>query len=244
MPLQVIGAGFGRTGTTSLKAALETLGFGPCDHMSELFRDPEHARLWDAAVRGEIHDWEELFAGYGSTVDWPGCTFYEELMARYPDAKVLLTVRDPGRWYESAYSTIYNTRKPSLPLLVLYPAVMLLPGMRRMIRLVNRLLWEETFHGNFRDRRHAIGVFEMHNRDVIERVPAERLLVYEVKEGWGPLCEFLGVDVPDEPFPHINDTETFRKIVRWIAATEMILGVVGAGLTLTRWRKRIRLDVP
>lgn len=113
VPLRVIGAGFGRTGTTSLKAALETLGFGPCDHMQELFRDAEHADRWDAAVRGEAVDWEEVFAGYRSTLDWPGCAFYEELMARYPDAKVLLTVRDADRWYESAYITIYNTRRPS-----------------------------------------------------------------------------------------------------------------------------------
>lgn len=244
MPLRVIGAGFGRTGTTSLKSALETLGFGPCDHMQELFRDAEHADRWDAAVRGEAVDWEELFAGYRSTLDWPGCTFYEELMERYPDAKVLLTVRDADRWYESAYSTIYNTRRPSLPLLVLFPAVMLAPGMRRMIGLVNRIIWEKTFGGNFGDRRYAIGVFEQHNRQVIERVPAERLLVYEVKEGWGPLCKFLGVDVPDKPFPHINDTETFRKIVRWIAAAEMTLGGVGAGLILLRWRGHLHRDRP
>lgn len=207
--------------------------------MQELFRDPEHARLWGAAMRGGLGDWDELFAGYRSTVDWPGCAFYEELMERYPDAKVLLTMRDADRWYESAYNTIYNTRRPSLPLLILYPSVMLLPRMSRMIRLVNRLIWEQTFHGNFGDRRHAIGVFERHNREVLDRVPAERLLVYEVKQGWGPLCEFLDVDVPDEPFPRINDTGTFRRIVRWIAAAEMILGGVGVSLILTRWRKRL-----
>jgi hypothetical protein len=223
VPLRVIGA-----------------GFGPCDHMQELFRDSEHARLWDAAVRGELSDWAEIFAGYRATVDWPGCAFYEELTARYPDAKVLLAVRTADRWYESARKTIYNTRKPILPLLVLYPAVMLVPRMRRMISLVNRLIWEETFRGNFEDRRHAIGIFERHNREVIERVPAERLPVYDIKDGWGLLCEFLGVEKPDKPFPHINDSGTFRRVVLWLSVAEVLVGVLGASLTLSNLRGRLR----
>jgi len=239
MPLRVIGAGFGRTGTTSLKAALEELGFGPCDHMQEVVRNAEHGRLWDAATRGEPVAWEELFAGYRSTVDWPGCAFYEELVERYPDAKVLLTVRDADRWYESARNTIYNTRKPALPLLVIYPMLMLIPRLRRFIRLVNRLIWEKTFHRKFEDRRYAIGVFERHNEEVIERVPAERLLVYEVEEGWEPLCQFLDVSVPDKPFPHINDTGTFQRIVRWLVVGEATVGLVGAGLILAPSRKRL-----
>src|SRR5690242_7699355 len=105
--LKVIGAGFGRTGTLSLKVALEELGFGPCYHMIEVFQYPEHAKLWEAATQGKPIDWDQIFANYQATVDWPGCTFYADLMARYPDAKVLLSVRDPETWYESVMSTIY-----------------------------------------------------------------------------------------------------------------------------------------
>jgi hypothetical protein len=108
MTLDVIGAGFGRTGTMSLKVALEKLGFGPCYHMSEVFAHPEHVESWRAAAQGKEVDWEQIFGGYRATVDWPACSFYGELMEKYPDAKVILTVRDPQRWYESAYNTIYT----------------------------------------------------------------------------------------------------------------------------------------
>ena len=109
MNLEVIGAGFGRTGTMSLKVALEELGFGPCYHMREVFEHPEHIELWRAAMRGDPVDWERVLGDYRATVDWPGCTFYGELLERNPDAKVILTVRDPQRWYESVRDTIYRT---------------------------------------------------------------------------------------------------------------------------------------
>ena len=201
MSVEVIGAGFGRTGTMSLKVALEELGFGPCYHMIELFEHPEHVPLWEAAARGEPVAWEELLAVYQSTVDWPGCTFYKELMKVYPNAKVLLNVRAPDKWYESARNTIYATvTMPDPP-----------PGRR----VVDKLVWEQTFDGNFEDRQHAIEVFEQHNEDVKNYVAPERLLVYEAREGWEPLCEFLGVDAPkNKPFPHLNDTESFKQMVQ------------------------------
>ena len=206
MSLKVIGAGFGRTGTMSLKVALEELGYGPCYHMVELFEHPEHVERWEATVRGEPVDWEELFSGYRSSVDWPGVAFYKELAHRYPQAKVLLSVRDPERWYESTRKTIYTTVDHSPEMIA---AVGPAP------RLNDELIWKRTFGGNFEDRRHAIEVFERHNEEVKEHVPAERLLVYEVKDGWGPLCEFLGVEVPKaKPFPHLNDTEAFIKRVQ------------------------------
>src|SRR3712207_228473 len=111
MAIEVIGAGFGRTGTMSLKVALEELGFGPCYHMIELFGHPEHVELWETASQGKPVDWEKLFSGYRATTDWPACSFYGELMQRYPNAKVILTVRDPDRWYESTYNTIYGMRR-------------------------------------------------------------------------------------------------------------------------------------
>jgi Sulfotransferase domain len=241
--LEVIGAGFGRTGTMSLKVALEELGFGPCYHMSEVFAHPEHVELWRAATHGKPVDWERIFGDYQATVDWPGCTFYSELLERYPDARVILTVRDPQRWYESAYNTIYRTsRAASLP--IFYVASLVMPrakGMKRARRMIVEIIWEREFDRRFEDRGYAIATFERHNEEVKQRVPAEKLLVYEVKEGWEPLCEFLGVEVPDKPFPHLNDAELFRKRIRRIRRLTVAMAVLGvslAGLVLVGIRRR------
>lgn len=226
----------------SLKVALEELGFGPCYHMIELFGHPEHVALWEAASQGKPVDWEEIFSGYRATTDWPACSFYRELTKRYPDAKVILTVRDPGRWYESIYNTIYGLRSLiSSPVFRL--AAPLRPGLGRAARMNDRLIWQDTFGGNLEDRQHAIEVFERHNDEVKKYVPPERLLVYEVKEGWGPLCEFLGVEIPDKPFPHLNDADTFRRTIRVRLALALAAPIVAAalaGLALFRFRKRLR----
>jgi hypothetical protein len=231
--LEVIGAGFGRTGTMSLKVALEELGFDPCYHMTEVFANPEHVELWEAAARGEPVDWEELFRGYRATVDWPGAAFYEELMERYPGARVILTVRDPDGWYESTRNTIYNIQNvASSPIFSL--GALFLPRMahmRRTARMASDLAWKGMFDGRFEDRQYAIEVFNRWNRGVKERVPAERLLVYEVKEGWEPLCEFLGVEVPDnKAFPHLNDAEAFRRMIRRRLALAFVALIGGASL--------------
>ena len=243
MTIEVIGAGFGRTGTMSLKVALEELGFGPCYHMIELFGHPEHVPIWEAASQGKPVDWEGLFRGYRATTDWPACSFYKELVERYPDAKVILTVRDPERWYESTYNTIYGMRRMiSSPIFRL--AGLFRPSMGLAARMNDRLIWEDTFGGSLEDRERAIRVFERHNEEVKGRVPPDKLLVYEVKEGWQPLCEFLGVEVPkDKPFPHLNDTDTFRKMVRRrltfaLAAPMAVLSLVGLILLLRKRRRR------
>jgi hypothetical protein len=210
MPLKVIGAGFGRTGTLSLKVALEQLGFAKCYHMTEAFAKPDHVKLWDAAVRGATVDWEALFQGYQATVDWPGCSFYQEYRRLYPEARVILTVRDPERWYDSVRQTIYPMKPP-------FPAWILpfLPRLRSFLGLTKRLIWEGVFRGRFDDRAHAIEVFNRHIEEVKRVVPKDRLLVYEVSEGWGPLCSFLGVPVPEnQPFPHLNDVAEFQARIR------------------------------
>jgi Sulfotransferase domain len=210
MSLEVIGAGLGRTGTLSLKAALEEIGFSRCYHMTEVFANKGHAQIWDAAARGEPVDWEALFRGYQATVDWPGCNFYREFLRLYPEAKVILTVRDPERWYESAHQTIYYAR-------IAYPGWIapLVPRIKNFLRMLDRLIWDGTFDGRFEDKPHAVEVFNRHNEEVRRSVPPDRLLVYEVKEGWGPLCSFLGVPVPEgKPFPHLNDAEQFRSGIR------------------------------
>lgn len=198
MPLEVIGAGLGRTGTTSLKLALERLGFGRCHHMSELILHPETAPLWERAAAGEPVDWEEVLAGYRATVDWPACHFYRELAARYPAARVILTLRDPQSWFRSTQATILSNEH--------LEAV----EERPMAGFVNRAILP-MFDGRPHDREHAIAVFEHHNAQVRRAIAPERLLVYEVAEGWEPLCRFLGVPVPREPFPRANTTEDFRR---------------------------------
>jgi hypothetical protein len=247
MALEVIGAGFGRTGTMSLKVALETLGFGPCYHMTEVFTHPEHVELWRAAAQGKPLAWEQIFDGYRATVDWPGCAFWAELLQSYPDAKVILTVRDPNEWYESAYNTIYRiSGAASSP--VFYLASLLVPAAKRMKhaqRMIIEVVWQRDLDGRFEDRGYAIETFERHNEEVKQHVPAENLLVYEVREGWGPLCEFLGVEMPDEPFPHLNDSEVFKgriRRIRVLTAVALTLGVSLAGLVLLRlgWRRRHR----
>jgi sulfotransferase family protein len=212
--LKVIGAGFGRTGTLSTKAALETLGFGPCYHMVEVFNKPTAFALWEAATRGDPVHWNEVFAGYQATVDWPGCAFYADLMKAYPSAKVLLNVRDPEKWYESVSSTIYQTSRgiSRSPIASLFSQVIMrfIPNLRHMRRMINALIWEKTFGGRFEDKDHAIAVFRQHIEEVKQRIPPEKLLVYDVKQGWEPLCAFLGVEVPkDTPFPHLNDRASF-----------------------------------
>ena len=230
MGLKVIGAGFGRTGTMSLKAALEELGFDPCYHMSEVFENPVHIETWDAAANGGPVNWEQLLGGYEATVDWPGCSFYEELMAKYPDAKVLLSVRDPDRWYESVSNTIYNIRRMStaspFTVAIFSVAGVFVPRMKHGARMVNNLIWDGTFDGRFEDRRYATRVFERHNENVIKNVPADRLLVYEVEEGWEPLCGFLDVEVPRKPFPHLNDSGNFRKMVFARFASALVVPVL------------------
>ena len=247
MTLDVIGAGFGRTGTMSLKVALEELGFGPCYHMSEVFAHPEHVELWRAAAQGKPVDWEQIFGGYRAAVDWPACTFYGELREKYPDAKVILTVRDPQSWYESAYDTIYTITRAASSSPILYLASLVMPrakGMKRARRMIDEIVWERDFDGRFEEREHAIETFERHNEEVRQRVPPERLLVYEVEEGWGPLCEFLGVEALDKPFPHLNDAEIFRgriRRIRRLTVAMAVLGVSLAGLVLVRFRRHRRV---
>jgi Sulfotransferase domain len=202
--MDVIGVGFGRTGTLSLKAAVERLGFGPCMHMLPLLGDAERARLFHKALDGNADSLDAALAGHRSTVDWPGAFFWRELAARHPAAKVVLTVRDPAKWYDSAYRTIYAAAMAPLP------SAQHGSTAATGIAMAHAVVWDGTFGGRFADRDHAIGVFEEHNSAVRREVPADRLLEFHAGEGWGPLCDFLGRPVPDEPFPRLNDGESFR----------------------------------
>ena len=224
MTLQVIGVGFGRTGTMSLKVALEHLGFAPCEHMINLIQNPERIPLWLEAARqkaaGEPIDWAPLFADYQATVDWPGAFFWRELVAAFPEAKVILTVRDPERWYDSAEATILRVNGPEAaehP--EAFPPEII--AIRDSIKpLLDAVLFDGTFRGRAADREFATEVFTRHNAAVQAEIPADRLLVYEVAQGWEPLCEFLNVPVPvDEPFPRVNDAAAFRARIDRLTAT-------------------------
>nr|WP_203863755.1 sulfotransferase family protein [Planobispora rosea] len=207
--MHVIGAGLGRTGTSSLKLALEKLGFAPCHHMFEVLGSKERMRRWTAVAQGGEPDWETVFRGYRACVDFPAAAYWRELAAHYPEAKVILTLRDPGAWFESARKTIFRLprlmRHPVLgPLLRLLPRESRPAMFIRMLGAINRARRDIAF-----DRDSAIAYFERHNAEVRAAIPADRLLVYRVGEGWEPLCAFLGVPVPDEPFPRANDSESF-----------------------------------
>lgn len=205
MALSVIGAGFGRTGTLSLKLALEQLGFGPCYHMVEVFKNPRAPRYWEAAADREPVDWEEVFKGYGSTVDWPSATFYRELAEAYPQAKVILTLRDPEAWFRSTQATIFARETTGAN------------DFERMVEKVIGRLFDQRMH----DKDKLIEVFNRHNETVQRVIPPERLLVYEVAQGWEPLCRFLGVPVPTEPMPKVNSTEDFQTHVVQAVADAM-----------------------
>lgn len=206
MTIKVIGAGFGRNGTLSLKHALERLGFVKCYHMMELDLDKNEDLAWLALARGEPVDFDALFDGYQASVDWPSCNFWREQMAWYPDAKVILSERDPERWYESIMNTIYASslafRESEDPL------------MQRRSRMVFEVVWDGLFDGRLDDKAHVIDVYLRHNQQVKDEVPPEKLLVFESSQGWAPLCEFLDVPVPDEPYPRVNTTEDFRAMVK------------------------------
>jgi len=199
--VKVIGAGFGRTGTLSLRAALCELGFGPCHHMLDVAADPALEGKWLAKARGDDIGWAEILGGYASIVDWPGCFYWEELMATFPHAKAILTIRDPAAWYASATGTIHALAQAH--------------GHRDQPGMSDLIIWHGTFGGRFADRNHAISVFEEHNRRVTSTIPPGRLLVYDVRAGWEPLCAFLGADVPSGTrFPHVNDRMSFPAIWR------------------------------
>ena len=213
--IKIIGAGFGRTGTLSLKVALERLGYTRCYHMHDLPANPEHITYWETAARGEPVNWPSLFHGYQAILDFPGCYFYRQLLDQYPHAKVILTTRDPEEWYASALKTIYKP-KPSLALIL--TIVRKIPFSRRVRRLprvmlaMDRIVFKGLFDGRFTDKQHALEVYKRHYEEVIKTVPPPQLLVYSVKEGWGPLCTFLEVSVPDKPFPHANTGGDFSKM--------------------------------
>jgi Sulfotransferase domain len=197
--LTLIGAAYPRTGTMSVKRALDILGVGRSYHMHEVWQNPHHIPIWEAAGNGTMPDWHSLLAGYAATLDTPACLFWRELLLAFPDAKVLLLRRDPESWYDSMFATVYQVMTG--PEGDADPA----------LRMARRLFLEQHMHGRFEDRDFAVATYTKCCNDVIKEIPEERLLVYEAAEGWEPLCRFLGYDVPSEPFPRKNTRDAFLK---------------------------------
>jgi hypothetical protein len=194
MALKVVGSGLGRTGTKSLQTALNMLGFGPCYHMVEVFAHADHVPLWIQAAAGRPN-WDAIFADYQSMVDYPGAHFWRELADHYPDAKVLHTVRDPNDWFDSTQATIFAPDSFALreegPMAPFFASFM------------------GEIRDRIADREFMVEHFRQHTEEVKRTIPPERLLIYEAGQGWGPLCDFLGVPVPSEPYPSENSRDNF-----------------------------------
>ena len=232
MTLKIIGAGFGRTGTTSMKEALEILGFSKCHHMKEVMLSRKQVDLFDQISRGMEVDWDKVFEGFEASIDWPSAAYYKQLMIHYPDAKVILTERNPDCWYRSTRDTIFTVSN-NVPGILMF----LLPRVRTCIEMIQRLVWQQVFDGRFKDREHAIAVYNKNVAEVKSHVPAERLLVHSSKQGWETLCGFLDLPIPSQPYPHSNEGKVIKRVVMVFAFISylpwVLLIVAVAGLV---WR--------
>lgn len=204
MSLKIIGAGLGRTGTASLKVALEALGIGRCYHMTEIMQNPKFIDGWMDAANGNA-DWDKIFRDYGATVDYPACCFWKELADYYPEAKIILTVRDANSWFESTNETILASK---------FSAFIKNSPWGEMVA---KTIWDTLDH-RMDDKEFMVSYFERRNQEIIDAFPANRLLVYQIKEGWEPLCKFLEVPLPDTEFPRINSRDETRALLDGIAA--------------------------
>lgn len=227
--MRLIGAGLPRTGTLSQKVAIEMLGFEPCYHMVNVLGNLDEAETWRRALEGDAV-WEEVFDGFEATVDWPGSFFYDQLTEFYPDAKVLLSVRDPEAWERSMRDTIWGLFYGDVLIRDLSRARSRVDAKwRRYLDLMEEM-WKRSGlidSGAATTSESMQAAMERFNAEVQENVPADRLLVWSVGDGWEPLCEFLELPVPDTPFPHLNDSKVFAERI-----------VDGALLALSEWRER------
>ncbi|MGB5228778.1 MAG: sulfotransferase family protein [Eudoraea sp.] len=226
MSIKIIGAGLPRTGTNTLKQSLEQLGFNHVYHMKELLVNPEKLHYWKTLDETGDTDWDALYEGYDGTVDFPGYPWYKEHMKRYPDAKVILTVRDFEAWYKSVDSTVFRAG-PQTPGEKIKMIGKLLFSARarnvvKCIKWFKKCFFAERLQGKFGDKEFAKKFWEDHIAEVKASVPEDKLLVYDVRDGWAPLCKFLGVPEPSEPLPHLNKKENFKAMLPKLMKGEMV----------------------
>lgn len=225
MPLKIIGTGLGRTGTYSLKLALEHLGFGNCYHMTELFQKPEGVKFFRQAEKGFEVNWDDLFGNYVSAVDYPVARYFRQITDYYKDAKVIHTYRDPHKWYESASRTIFMANR--LPFKRLIKFAVHFPVKKEVrkrfpVLMYNRNLMKLEFGKDLTDRKYIIQKFERHTENVVKHFSSERLLLFNAAEGWEPLCRFLGVKIPSENFPYSNTFSEFMDKVEIIGTGKFL----------------------
>jgi len=223
MALKIIGAGGPRTGTASLKEALETLGFGKCYHMEWLFNHPEQLKYWHELYATGTTDFDSLFDGFTSTVDFPGYINYKAIFKKYPDAKVILNDRDPEEWYQSALHTVYAATPQTIgQKLGLMKKMILSSRFRKIAKtfmLAEKYLWNVQYQGKFKDKDKAIQIYNDFNEEIKSHIPPDQLLIYNISDGWGPLCSFLNVSVPDAEFPFKNKRNEFHEQIKRMMAT-------------------------
>lgn len=211
--MKLIGVGFGRSGTMSLKGALEQLGADPCFHMIDLIMGENRERdlpKWQKVADGEQVDWEDVFDGWEATVDWPGCTRWREVVAAFPEAPVLLNYRDFEGFYKSCQNTILAVKQAAMAG-ELTPDASREPPSPILWEVIEKLIWQGDFQGRFDDKEWVRQMYYDRIETIKNEVPSDRLIVWELgKDGWEPLADALGVPVPDEPFPHLHDTNEFR----------------------------------
>ena len=207
----------GRTGTHSLKEALEQLGFGKCYHMIELLQNPNGLSCFQDAENGKEPDWNSLFTGYLSAIDYPVARYYKQLMKVYPDAKVIHTVRDPESWYQSCTETIFWASKPDagriLKMMVRMPFSKTLRK-RLPVLKYNGMLVDKEFGKDLKNKAEVIRRYNERNEEVLSTVPKEKLLVFKAQDGWEPLCKFLNVPVPATQYPKSNTKSEFIANVK------------------------------
>ena len=215
-----------RTGTNTLKAALETLGYSKTYHMKELLVHPDNLHYWTTLETTKTTDWDSLYDGYQASVDFPCYPWYKEHMLKYPDAKVILTVRPFEKWHTSILSTIWRAGPQSLgEKLGMLAKLLFNPRLRKVIKcvkLAKKMIFEVHLEGRLEDKAFAEKVFSQHIENVKAHVPADKLLIYDVSDGWGPLCKFLGVAEPKEPIPHLNKKENFKNMLAGLMKGEMV----------------------
>ncbi len=219
MALQVIGTGLGRTGTYSLKLALEHIGFGKCFHMLELFQKPEEIRHFKRAERGLGVNWKSVFSSYRSVVDYPAARYYKQITDSFPDAKIIHSYRDPDEWYNSAMQTIFWVNR--MPLSMIAKFGMYFPFRKEIRRrlpvlMYNRKLMHLEFGKDLFNRQEVISRYNMHTENVLKQFSDDRILLFNAKDGWEPLCRFLNVELPEVPFPHFNKRTEFQGKVEVI----------------------------
>ncbi|MGI9400065.1 MAG: sulfotransferase family protein [Rhizobiaceae bacterium] len=198
LTIKVIGAGFGRTGTDSMREALTILGFGPCHHMKAVMSDEDNRQMWRAVSQGADPDWDKILRGFTSCIDWPSAYYWRELAEYYPEARVILTNRSAESWWKSFQNTILKSIENS----------------KDRSSLGVALVAEQVFDGNPGDRVNAIAKFEANVQSVIHTIPEDRLLIHNLGDGWEPVCEHLGVPVPNQDYPGLNSTAEYGKYVK------------------------------